>query len=66
MMTTLVDDEARTIICPRCEEALPMRDFATLGMSPQYAPALSPIFRCKQCNHLFAPRILPRAVGAAS
>ena len=57
MTTTLVDDETRTIICPRCEEQQPMRDFATLGMSPRYASALSPIYRCKQCNHLFAPRV---------
>ena len=33
-----------------------MRDFATLGMSPLYVEMLTPIFRCKQCNHLFAPR----------
>lgn len=33
-----------------------MRDFATLGMSPLYAELLIPIFRCKLCNHLFAPR----------
>jgi rubredoxin len=52
----LVDDDARTITCPRCEQAQPMRDFATLGMSPRYAWLLSPIYRCKQCNHLFAPR----------
>jgi len=37
-----------------------MRDYATLGMSPRYAPALSPIYRCKQCNHLFAPRVQPQ------
>jgi hypothetical protein len=43
-------------MCPRCEEEQPMRDFATLGMSPLYAEMLTPIFRCKQCNHLFAPR----------
>ncbi|HVA26144.1 MAG TPA: hypothetical protein VMW62_17355 [Chloroflexota bacterium] len=55
--TTLVDDEARTITCPRCEQAQPMRDFATLGMTPRYAWLLSPIYRCKQCNHLFAPRV---------
>jgi len=53
---TLVNTERRTIMCPRCEEEQPMRDFATLGMSPLYAEMLSPIFRCKQCNHLFAPR----------
>ena len=60
---TLVDDEARTITCPRCEQAQPMRDFATLGMSPRYAWLLSPIYRCKQCNHLFAPRV-QQMVGA--
>ena len=54
---TLVDDDARTITCPRCEQAQPMRDFANLGMSPRYAWLLSPIYRCKQCNHLFAPRV---------
>jgi late competence protein required for DNA uptake (superfamily II DNA/RNA helicase) len=52
----LVNTERRTILCPRCEQDQPMRDFATLGMSPLYAEALVPIFRCKQCNHLFAPR----------
>ncbi len=52
----LIDTERRTILCPRCEEEQPMRDFATLGMSPLYAEMLTPIFRCKQCNHLFAPR----------
>lgn len=57
MTANLVDDAARTILCPRCEEQQPMRDFATLGMSPRYAAALSPIYRCKQCNHLFAPRL---------
>jgi len=60
MTTTLFDETARTIICPRCEESQPMRDFATLGMSPRYALALAPIYRCKQCNHLFAPRVQPQ------
>jgi hypothetical protein len=52
----LINTERRTILCPRCEEEQPMRDFATLGMSPLYADMLTPIFRCKLCNHLFAPR----------
>ena len=52
----LINTERRTILCPRCEEEQPMRDFATLGMSPLYAEMLTPIFRCKLCNHLFAPR----------
>ncbi len=52
----LVDPEKRTILCPRCEEEQPMRDFATLGMCPLYSSMLSPIYRCKRCNHLFAPR----------
>ena len=52
----LINTEQRTILCPRCEQDQPMRDFATLGMSPLYADLLVPIFRCKQCNHLFAPR----------
>lgn len=52
----LIDAEARTILCPRCEEEQPMRDFTTLGMSPLYANVLSPIYRCKRCSHLFAPR----------
>lgn len=55
----LVDTEARTILCPRCEQEQPMRDFAPLGMSPLYAEMLTPIYRCKQCNHLFAPRPEP-------
>jgi len=70
MTAQLVDEQARTILCPRCEEAQPMRDFATLGMSPIYAWALSPIYRCKQCNHLFAPRVQLQAafdmVGSGS
>ena len=53
---TLINTEARSILCPRCEQEQPMRDFATLGMSPLYAEMLIPIFRCKLCNHLFAPR----------
>ena len=52
----LVDTARRTILCPRCEEEQPMRDFATLGMSPLYVDLLIPIFRCKKCSHLFAPR----------
>ena len=63
---TLIDTERRTILCPRCEEEQPMRDFATLGMSPLYAEMLTPIFRCKQCNHLFAPRPQVAAVLTAS
>lgn len=64
----LINIDARTILCPRCEEEQPMRDFATLGMSPLYAEMLTPIFRCKQCNHLFAPRVqatAPIAAGVA-
>jgi hypothetical protein len=60
----LIDTNRRTIRCPRCEEDQPMRDFATLGMSPLYAELLSPIFRCKLCNHLFAPRTPPPPVTA--
>jgi rubredoxin len=66
MNGTLIDDENRTITCPRCEQQQPMRDFATLGMSPRYAPLLDPIYRCKQCNHLFAPRHQPQVAGAAA
>jgi hypothetical protein len=51
----LIDAERRTILCPRCEEEQPMRDFATLGMNPLYAKLLTTVFRCKLCNHLFAP-----------
>jgi hypothetical protein len=43
-----------------------MRDFATLGMSPRYAQLLDPIYRCKQCNHLFAPRQQMSAASAAA
>ena len=60
----LINTENRTILCPRCEEEQPMRDFATLGMSPLYAEMLIPIFRCKLCNHLFAPR--PQTAAALS
>jgi hypothetical protein len=52
----LINTNQRSILCPRCEEEQPMRDFATLGMSPLYAEMLTPIFRCKLCNHLFAPK----------
>lgn len=52
----LVDADARTILCPRCEAEQPMRDYAVLGMSPLYVDVLNPIYRCKRCNHLFAPR----------
>ena len=61
---TLVNTDARTILCPRCEQEQPMRDFATLGMSPLYADMLIPIFRCKLCNHLFAPR--PQSLSAVA
>lgn len=61
---TLINTEKRTIVCPRCEEEQPMRNFATLGMSPLYSNLLSPIYRCKQCNHLFAPRMLNLAASA--
>ena len=61
----LIDTERRTILCPRCEEEQPMRDFATLGMSPLYADLLTPIFRCKKCSHLFAPRTDGSPVTAA-
>jgi hypothetical protein len=60
----LLNTERRTILCPRCEEEQPMRDFATLGMSPLYADMLTPIFRCKLCNHLFAPRQQATAMAA--
>jgi hypothetical protein len=62
----LISTERRTILCPRCEEEQPMRDFATLGMSPLYAQLLTPIFRCKLCNHLFAPRAWTSADLSAS
>ncbi len=53
---TLVNHETRTITCPRCERAQPMRDFVMLGMSPFYASQLCPIYRCGACSHLFALR----------
>lgn len=62
MVNSLIDEREKRIICPRCEEAQPMRDFSTLGMSPRYAWLLAPIYRCKQCNHLFAPRHLAQPV----
>ena len=65
MTVSLMDEDQRTMVCPRCEEKQPLRDFATLGMSPRYAWALAPIYRCKQCNHLFAPRVLPQAAAVA-
>ena len=54
--TTIVNLETRTMTCPRCEREQPMRDFVMLGMSPFYAPLLTPIYRCGSCSHLFAPR----------
>ncbi|MCX6022306.1 MAG: hypothetical protein NTZ05_11370 [Chloroflexi bacterium] len=53
---TLVDEQARTMMCPRCEECQPMRDYVTLGMSPRYSTQLMPIYRCRKCHHLFAVR----------
>ncbi len=50
----LVNEEARTMACPRCEERQPLKDYVTLGMSPRYATQLSPIYRCRKCHHLFA------------
>lgn len=61
----LINTEARTILCPRCEQEQPMRDFAPLGMSPLYAEMLTPIYRCKQCNHLFAPRAEALLISAS-
>ena len=55
----LVNLDRRTILCPRCERTQQMRDFATLGMNPRYACALTTVYRCKLCNHLFAPRPVP-------
>ena len=66
MYSSLIDEEGRTITCPRCEQPQPMRDFATLGMCPRYAQLLDPIYRCKQCNHLFAPRQQLSTAGAAA
>jgi hypothetical protein len=34
-----------------------MGDFGVLGMNPLYTTVLVTIFRCKLCNHLFAPRL---------
>ena len=51
----LVNLDRRTILCPRCEHIQQMREFATLGMNPRYASVLATIYRCKLCNHLFAP-----------
>jgi hypothetical protein len=53
----LVNLEQRTIMCPRCEKEQAMGDFGVLGMNPLYIEALVTIFRCKLCNHLFAPRL---------
>jgi ribosomal protein L40E len=50
----LLDDAARTLICPRCEERQPIREYVTLGMSPRYASQLHPIYRCRKCQHLFS------------
>ena len=55
-MVSIVNLEARTMVCPRCEREQPMRDFVMLGMSPFYATMLTPIYRCNACSHLFAPR----------
>ena len=52
----LMNYETRTMLCPRCEQEQPMRNFAMLGMSPFYAPMLAAIYRCGVCSHLFAPR----------
>ncbi|MCC6175043.1 MAG: hypothetical protein IT305_07045 [Chloroflexi bacterium] len=60
---TLVNVDARTMTCPRCEREQPMRDFVMLGMSPFYASQLMPIYRCCSCSHLFAPR--PGVLGNA-
>lgn len=59
----LVDERSGTITCPRCEERRPIKDYAVLGMNPRYAYALSPIFRCRQCCHLFAPRLPAQILG---
>jgi C4-type Zn-finger protein len=55
-IVSIVNLEARTMTCPRCEREQPMRDFTMLGMSPFYAALLTPIFRCGACSHLFAPK----------
>jgi hypothetical protein len=52
----LIDTQRRMILCPRCELEQPMRDYAILGMSPLYAELLAQVYRCKLCDHLFAPR----------
>ncbi len=52
----LMNLEARTMLCPRCEREQSMRDFVMLGMSPLYQSMLTPIYRCGSCSHLFAPR----------
>ncbi|HYU20835.1 MAG TPA: hypothetical protein VEQ11_19280 [Chloroflexota bacterium] len=52
----LVNAETRTMTCPRCEREQPMKNFAMLGMSPFYAKVLTPIYRCGECSHLFAPK----------
>ena len=52
----LIDTQRRMILCPRCEREQPMRDYAILEMSPLYAELLAQVYRCKLCDHLFAPR----------
>lgn len=52
----LLDEAERTLLCPRCEENQPLREYVTLGMSPRYAQQLAPIYRCRKCQHLFAIR----------
>jgi len=65
--TRLVNLDRRTILCPRCERIQQMRNFATLGMNPLYATMLVTIYRCKLCNHLFAPRpVMPPQPSEAS
>ena len=53
--TRLMNSETHTMLCPRCEREQPMRNFGMLGMSPFYARLLTPIYRCGECSHLFAP-----------
>ncbi|MBI3965570.1 MAG: hypothetical protein HY329_08045 [Chloroflexi bacterium] len=55
-LETLVDERRGTITCPRCERTQPRQDYITLGRSQRYQWQLNPIFRCRQCHHLFAPR----------
>ena len=62
---TLVNPETRTMLCPRCEREQPMRNFGMLGMSPFYARFLTPIYRCGECSHLFAPRCSQTSDGHA-